>query len=153
MIGHPMNRKQTIRRILRESYCRLAPSPIHGVGVFAIRDIPKGIDPFAVGMRYPSGWVAIAPAELERAPAGVRNLLASLFVPDADGAVRIPILGANLVDVGAYLNHSSRPNMRTADGHRFVTRRRIRGGEEMTVDYATYGAADLLVRGRAASPA
>jgi uncharacterized protein len=147
-----MNRKQTIRRILRESYCRLAPSPIHGVGVFAVRDIPKGVDPFAVGVRYPRGWVAITPAELERARGGVRKLLASLFVPDADGAFRIPILGANLVDIGAYLNHSDRPNMRTADGHRFVTRRRIRSGEEMTVDYATYGAADLLVRVARRSP-
>ena len=139
-----MKRKQTIRRILRESYCRLAPSPIHGVGVFAVRNIPKGIDPFAVGVRYPRRWVTITAAELERAPAGVRRLVASLFVPDADGAFRIPVLGANLVDIGAYLNHSDRPNMRTTDGHRFVTRRRIRAGEEMTVDYATYGA-ELLV--------
>lgn len=23
-------------------FCKLAPSPIHGIGVFAIRDIPKG---------------------------------------------------------------------------------------------------------------
>jgi hypothetical protein len=139
-----MNRKQTIRRILRESYCRLAPSTIHGVGVFAVRDIPRGIDPFAIRMRYPRGWVAINPLELERAPAGLRNLLASLFVPDADGAFRIPVLGTNLVDIGAYLNHSDRPNVRTPDGHRFLTRRRIRGGEEMTVDYATYGAAECL---------
>jgi hypothetical protein len=64
----------------------------------------------------------------------VRKLLAALFVPDADGAFRIPILGANLVDIGAYLNHSDRPNMRTADGHRFVTKRRIRSGKEMTVE-------------------
>lgn len=25
-------------------YCKLAPSPIHGVGVFAIRDIPQGTE-------------------------------------------------------------------------------------------------------------
>lgn len=141
---HPMNRKQTASRILRESYCRLAPSPIHGVGVFAVRDISKGIDPFAVGIRYPRRWVAITAAEIEQAPAGVRSLLVSLFVPDAGDAFRIPILGANLVDIGAYLNHSGRPNMRTADGHRFVTRCRIPAGEELTADYATYGAGDLL---------
>ena len=31
---------------LRENvYCRLAPSTVHGVGVFAVRDIPAGVDP------------------------------------------------------------------------------------------------------------
>jgi hypothetical protein len=139
-----MNRKQRVRRILRETYCRLAPSPIHGIGVFAVRDIPKGIDPFAVGMRYPSHWVAVTPAEIEQAPAGVRSLLASLFVADASDTFRIPILGTNLVDIGAYLNHSGRPNIRTADGHRFTTRCRIPAGKELTVDYTTYGAGDLL---------
>jgi SET domain len=139
-----MNRKETIRRILRECYCRLAPSPIHGVGVFAVRDIPKGIDPFAIGIGYPQRWVTITPEELERAPRGVRGVFASLFLPEADASFRIPILGANLVDIGAYLNHSSRPNMRTADGHGFITKRRIRAGKELTVDYATYGAGDLL---------
>lgn len=147
-----MNRKQTVRRILRESYCRLAPSPIHGLGVFALRDIPRGIDPFTVGMRYPRSWIAITPAEFRHASAGVRSLLASLFVPDADGTFRIPALGANLIDIGLYLNHSARPNMRTIDGHRFVTRRRIRAGAELTVDYTSYGAGDLLVRGSAMPP-
>jgi hypothetical protein len=147
-----MNRKQTVKRILRESYCRLAPSPIHGLGVFAVRYIPKGIDPFTVGMRYPRSWVAITPAEFKHARAGVRSLLASLFVPDVDGAFRVPALGANLVDIGLYLNHSARPNMRTVDGHRFVTRRRIPAGAELTVDYTSYGAGDLLVRGSAVSP-
>jgi uncharacterized protein len=144
-----MNRKSTVRRILRETYCRLAPSPIHGVGVFAVRHIPKGVDPFGIGMRYPRSWLEITPAELKRAPPGVRRLLTSLFVPDDDGTFRVPVLGANLVDIGAYLNHSDRPNMRTADGHRFVTKRGIRAGDELTVDYRTFGGADLLERGGA----
>lgn len=132
-----------------EAYCRIAPSPIHGVGVFAVRHIPKGVDPFRIGMRYPRDWLDIPPAELARAPLGVRRLLTSLFLLDDDGAFRVPILGANLVDIGSYLNHSDRPNMRTADGHRFVARRRIRAGEELTVDYRTFGAAGLLRRGGA----
>jgi hypothetical protein len=141
-IGLAMKRNATIRRILRESCCRLAPSVIHGVGVFAVRDIPKGIDPFAIGVRYPRNWVAMTPAELKSTPPGLRKLFTALFVPDVAGAFRIPILGANLVDIGAYLNHSGRPNVRTADGHQFMTRRRIRAGEELTVDYTTYGAAE-----------
>ena len=143
-----MKRKTVIKRILRESWCRLAPSPIHGVGVFAVRDIPKGIDPFAVRVRYPRGWVRITSAELAAAPAGVRDLLASIFLPDDAGAFRIPVLGPNLVDIGAYLNHSDKPNMRTDDGHRFVTKRKIRAGEELTVNYRSYGAEGLLTQRR-----
>jgi uncharacterized protein len=141
-----MKRKSATRRILAETYCRLAPSPIHGVGVFAVRPIPKGVDPFRIGTRYPSGWIEIPRAELKRAPPGVRRLLASLFLPDDDGAFRVPVLGANLVDIGSYLNHSDRPNMRTADGYRFVAKQRIRAGDELTVDYRTFGGAGLLKR-------
>jgi SET domain len=139
-----MTRKETIRRILRETYCRLAPSRIHGVGVFAVRDIPKGVDPFRVGAGVAREWVEITESEIAAAPAGVRALLNTLFVPDTDGLFRIPSLGANLVDVGSYLNHSERPNMRTADGNRFFARRKIKAGEELTVDYRTYGAQHLL---------
>ena len=28
------------------TYCRIGVSKVHGIGVRAIRDIPKGIDPF-----------------------------------------------------------------------------------------------------------
>jgi hypothetical protein len=143
-----MNRKAEIKRILRESWCRVAPSPIHGVGVFAVRDITQGIDPFAVRVRYPRGWVRMTSAELAAAPPGVRDLLASIFLPDDNGAFRIPVLGPNLVDIGAYLNHSDKPNMRTDDGHRFVTKRKIRAGEELTVNYRSYGAEGLLTQRR-----
>ncbi len=143
-----MRRKRTVNRILRECYCRLAPSSIHGIGVFAVREIAKGVDPFRVGVRYPSGWVEITQEELDRASAGVRNLLALLFVRDTKGALSIPMIGTNLVDISAYLNHSDRPNMKTADGHTFTAKRKIRKGEELTVDYATYGASELLPRKR-----
>lgn len=31
---------------LNKVYCKLQPSPLHGVGIFAIRTIPKGVNPF-----------------------------------------------------------------------------------------------------------
>ena len=145
-----MQRKRTVNRILNECYCRLAPSSIHGIGVFAVREIPKGTDPFRIGVAYPSGWIEITQAELDRASDGVRNLLALLFVRDKKGDLSIPAIGTNLVDISAYLNHSDRPNMKTADGHTFTAKRKIRKGEELTVDYSTYGACELL-RARADS--
>jgi hypothetical protein len=74
----------------------------------------------------------------------VRKLLASLFIPDEDGRYSVPALGPNMVDIGAYLNHSSRPNMRTRDGYTFITKSRIAAGEELTVDYHSFGAGFLL---------
>jgi len=40
-----LKNKITLKR-LNSVYCRLKPSKVHGVGIFAIKDIPKGINPF-----------------------------------------------------------------------------------------------------------
>jgi SET domain-containing protein len=40
-----LKEKLIIKR-LEKVYCKLAPSQIHGIGVFAIKDIPKGTNPF-----------------------------------------------------------------------------------------------------------
>ncbi len=38
--------KNSILKNLKNTYCRLRPSKLNGVGVFAIRNIPKNRDPF-----------------------------------------------------------------------------------------------------------
>ena len=38
--------KYKLLKNLKETYCAFGVSKVHGVGVFAIRDIPIGIDPF-----------------------------------------------------------------------------------------------------------
>jgi hypothetical protein len=45
----------------------------------------------------------------------------------------VPTCGTNVIYLNAYLNHSTRPNMRTKDGYTFTTRRMIRRREELTV--------------------
>ena len=44
-IKQKLREKITLRRLERV-YIRLKPSPVHGVGIFAIKDIPAGINPF-----------------------------------------------------------------------------------------------------------
>jgi SET domain-containing protein len=39
-------KEKLIFKRLEKVYCKLASSKIHGVGVFAIKDIPKGTNPF-----------------------------------------------------------------------------------------------------------
>ena len=140
----PMHRSRLVDRVLRDCYCRLQPSKIDGIGVFAIRNIPSGVDPFRTITKYSRPcYVRIAEDELDRLPSGVSRLLRDLFVP-SEGKMYVPTCGTNVIYLNAYLNHSSRPNMRTKDGYTFTTRRIVRRGEELTVDYRTYGAEAAL---------
>ena len=41
----PNSQKKLIEHLNKEVYCKLGVSPVHGIGVFAVRDIPKGIHP------------------------------------------------------------------------------------------------------------
>jgi len=89
-----MKRAEFLRRVLTNCYCRLAPSPIHGIGVFAIRDIPRGWKPFNTLPKYAKlGYARVATTVLQPVKAGgmarigfaqVRNLygVESDQVPD-----------------------------------------------------------------------
>jgi hypothetical protein len=139
-----MTRTELLQRVLSQCYCRLQPSGIHGIGVFAVRDIPRRKNPFLTMPRYAqSGLVRITDSELQKLPPGLAATLQALFIP-TDGVLHIPTSGTNVVHIAAYLNHSTTPNLRTSEGFDFNAGRKIFAGEELTVDYRTYGADQLL---------
>ncbi|MCU0705356.1 MAG: SET domain-containing protein-lysine N-methyltransferase [Fimbriiglobus sp.] len=113
----------------------LAPSPIHGIGVFALADIPAGTrDLFAP----PADWVPVPDAEVEKLPPHVRQLVHTYCLWDA-GVYYLPPHGFRVMDVVMYLNHSDTPNLRQIDGgDYFETLRDVAAGEELTVDYTTF---------------
>jgi hypothetical protein len=139
-----MKRTQLLSRVLRECYCRLQPSKIHGIGVFAVRDIPKGRNPFKTIPKYADfGYVRITEDELDALPHMLSGTIRALFIP-TDGVMHIPNHGTNVIRLNCYLNHSASPNMHTKNGYDFTALRKILVGEELTVDYRTYGADDLI---------
>ena len=89
------------------------------------------------------GLVRITDSELRKLPPELSATIRALFIP-TDGVLHIPTSGTNVVHIAAYLNHSSTPNLRTRDGFDFIAGRRIFAGEELTVDYRTYGADQVL---------
>ena len=139
-----MKRTRLLHRVLRDCYCRLQPSKIHGIGVFAVRNIPKGRNPFRTIPKYADfGYVRITEDELDALPSKLSEVIKALFIP-TDGVMHIPNHGLNVIRVNSYLNHSDKPNMRTKDGYDFFALRKILVGEELTVDYRTYGAEQLV---------
>lgn len=114
-------------------YTRIGLSRTHGVGVLAIRDIPAGTRVFR-GESERAVWVSRA--AVRRLPPAIRQLYEDFGMVWGDRIGVPPTL--NMLSVGWYLNHSSRPNVEAGDDGRFRALRRIRKGEELTADYRTF---------------
>lgn len=133
-------KKQHILRLLENTYCRLRPSGIQGVGVFAIRDIPKDTNPFQ-GIPLVDSCL-FDKGELSHLPREVLEMVSDFFVTDEHGQIDIPEYGLNGIDVSFFINHSKTPNLITYDeSETFVTAHEIKKGEELTADYSTYDSA------------
>ncbi|MEI7425106.1 MAG: SET domain-containing protein [Candidatus Staskawiczbacteria bacterium] len=133
--------KQKILKDLKNTCCRLRASKIEGVGVFAIKDIPKGKDPFP-GIKN-GKWHKFDIKELKNLDKTVLAMIDDFFVIEDNSNVYIPEIGLNGIDISFFLNNSKNPNLKiVGDGKDeavfFKTAKNIKKGEELTVSYATY---------------
>lgn len=129
--------KEVILKKLKNTYCRLQPSKISGIGVFAIRDIPAGINPFK-GCREQE-WTEFNIQELKGLDKEILRMIDDFNVIEKDGTVLIPDCALNGMDISFFVNNSDSHNLETNDGgFTFITTRKIKKGEELTVSYKTY---------------
>ncbi|MBK6826682.1 MAG: SET domain-containing protein [Chitinophagaceae bacterium] len=130
-----MNKAALLQELQADNYVMLKPSPVHGIGVFAIRDIPKGCR--SIFSKGTGGWVRISFEEVEQLPAHSRNLIETYCLYD-ETHYFVPDYGFKLMDLALYLNHSSTPNIASVnEGESFEALRDISTGEELLVDYGT----------------
>jgi SET domain-containing protein len=118
------------------SFTRLRPSKIHGVGVFAVRNIPKGTNIFSDDR---SEMVWIQRSDVEGKSGEIKKLYDDFCVVKSDkyGCPK----GFNNLTVSWYINEPAagqKPNVVCSDEYDFVAARDIQAGEELTVDYSTY---------------
>ena len=132
-----MKTKKLILKNLKNTYCRLQRSRIDGIGVFAIRDIPKGAHPFQ-SARNPK-WIRFEKHELKNLDIEIKKMVEDFYSIEEDTSVYIPECGLDNMDISFFLNHSKTPNIETNDGGLpFKTKRRIKKGEELTSSYETF---------------
>ena len=72
--------------------------------------------------------------EIKVLPPGVRKQIEMFCYYDESG-VMISSMGMNTMDFAIYLNHSKQPNLRMNKDGSFVALRRIKIGDELTMDY------------------
>jgi len=136
-----MKTKKEILKNLKNTYCRLRSSKIEGVGVFAVRDIPKGKDPFG-GIKQ-SRWHKFEAKEIKNLDREVLKMIDDFFVIEKDGSVYIPETGLNGIDISFFVNNSKNPNLKIVGSGKeealvFKALRPVKKGEELTISYATY---------------
>lgn len=130
-----MTKEALLKQLHQNTYVMIKPSPLHGIGVFAIRSIPKGTrDLFSQGV---GEWIKLTNADVEALPKHSRDLVENHCLFD-EGHYFVPDYGFKLVDLVIYLNHSDTPNVISInDGEFFEATRDIAEGEELLVDYGT----------------
>ncbi|MBL7731870.1 MAG: SET domain-containing protein [Chitinophagaceae bacterium] len=111
----------------------LKPSAVHGIGVFAIRNIPKGCR--TIFSAHKNDWVKLPITDVEKLPEHSRNLVETYCLYDEENYY-VPEYGFKIMDMVNYLNHSSTPNVCSVnDGEYFEALTDIPAGAELLVNY------------------
>jgi hypothetical protein len=128
-----MTKEELLQELSEDTYAALKPSPVHGIGVFAIRDIPRGCRKiFSKGM---GGWLKIPINDIEKLPGHSRSLVETYCLYD-ETDYYIPDYGFKIMDIVNYVNHSSSPNIKSLnEGDQFEALTDIPSGTELLVDY------------------
>lgn len=107
----------------------LAPSGIHGIGVFTAERVPAGtmIWEFTDGVDWRIEGEALA-----RFPEPYQTMLRHYCYREPDDTY--VLCGDN----AKFMNHADEPNCDDPDGPRTVANRDIEPGEELTCDYRTF---------------
>lgn len=116
-------------------WCTIGPSDIHGVGVFAIRDIPKGME-----ISDWNAWEKKKPRiftldfhEFYQLDPAIREIITQRTYYPKDIPQLVFPSPNHEVSLRSFMNHSTEPN---TDG--FIALRDIKKGEELMENYLDF---------------
>ena len=110
--------------------CTLKPSPIHGIGVFAIKDIKKGDRAYCLPQRIERKWFSIPYGSFNKIDKELREIILGRW-PNVTRGARF-FAPNDEVWLPSFINHSDTPNydLRTDSAVQDIKR-----GEEITENY------------------
>ncbi len=130
-----MTKEELLRELDQHTYVMLKPSPLEGVGVFAVRDIPKGCREMFGKPDKQDTWITVSRKEVESLSAHARFMVENYCLFDENNYF-VPGHGFKKMDVSLFINHSDHPNIKSIDdGDYFEATRDIQQGEELLLDY------------------
>lgn len=130
-----MTKEELLKELQEETYVTLRPSPTHGIGVFALRDIPAGCR--TIFAKDNGGWIKLSFEEVDKLPDHSKDFIETYYLYD-ETHYFIPDHGCKIMDMASYLNHSAMPNLISVnDGACFEALRVIHKGEELLIDYGS----------------
>ena len=128
-----MTKEDLLHELSNNTWVMIKPSGTHGIGVFAVKDIPKGCrEMFSKAM---GEWATIPGKEIDELPAHAKDIVENYCLYDEENYF-VPAQGFKVMDLSLFLNHSDTPNIISVnDGEYFETIKEIKKGEELFVDY------------------
>lgn len=139
--------EQLMNDLKTNVYCRIGVSKINGagIGVIAIKDIPKGVNPFKTlaGECIPTEIVMLPKEDVEQLESEVKKLVTN-FCHEFNGNYPVPKYGPNSMTISQYLNHSDKPNIGIefydhCKYNIFISLTEIKKGDELTFNYTCFG--------------
>jgi|TARA_R100000501_G_C2604102_1_gene100379 SET domain-containing protein len=139
--------KYKLLQNLEGTYCIMGSSKVQGVGIIAIRDIPKGVDPLPIII--PEKLINLTEEDLKTLPKEVVDRVKELFIRN-NKVYSVSNSGLNGLGIIGYMNHSKEPNVALNIGAfnggyvPWITIKDIKKGEELFWDYTTCHGDNLL---------
>jgi len=130
-----LNKEELLKELAGNTWVMIKPSPIEGIGVFALQDIPEGCRSMFSKTTENEQWISISKIEVDNLPSHTKALIENYCLYDEENYF-VPDYGFKKMDLVNFLNHSDTPNIISInDGEFFEAIRDIKKGEELVIDY------------------
>lgn len=132
-----MTKAELLAELCNNTFVILQPSPVAGIGIFAVQDIAKGCRDMFSKPDAADKWIVLDKNEVDALPRHAQHMIGNYCLYDQQSYF-VPDYGFKKIDLSLFLNHSDTPNTQSInDGEYFEAVRDIKAGEELLIDYGS----------------